>query len=130
MTLHWYWQQVEGNVLAVPLCAVLAAVLGAVVYALRDHIGRRLARWWDKHQGPLAVERHKQAMREVHGGERLQSGSRGGAAVARQVHALRGRRFESAPRNWRAPPATIGGWPGCGARRPFKGRGARCGLST
>jgi hypothetical protein len=58
---HWYWGQAEGNVLAVPACAVVAVGLG---FLFRDQIGRRAAKWWDHHHGPLAVERHKQALRE------------------------------------------------------------------
>jgi hypothetical protein len=58
---HWYWAQAGGNVLAVPACAVVAVALG---FVFRDQAGRRMARWWDRHHGPLVVERHKQAIRE------------------------------------------------------------------
>jgi hypothetical protein len=40
------------------------AVAGAVTFLLRHRIGRNLAAWWDRHHGPKAVERHKQALRE------------------------------------------------------------------
>lgn len=69
--MHWHtiWTDLfgsgawgtGGNLVAWILCGVLA-VAGA--WVLKDVIGRRAAKWWDKHHGPLAVERHKQAMRE------------------------------------------------------------------
>jgi hypothetical protein len=46
--------------------AVLITLVG---WAARDHIGRKLAAWWDRHAGPHAVKRHKQALREHEAGK-------------------------------------------------------------
>ena len=50
-----------GNIVAWVLCG---AVSGTAAYLLRHRIGARLAAWWDRHHGPYAVRRHKQALRE------------------------------------------------------------------
>ncbi len=50
-----------GNIAAAP---ILAACAGLAAYLGRHRIGKGLAAWWDKHHGPKAVERHKQALRE------------------------------------------------------------------
>lgn len=52
----WYWHQAEGNVLAVPLCAIVAVILG---YIFRDTLGRRLMRWLHKHH-QAELERRQQ----------------------------------------------------------------------
>jgi hypothetical protein len=52
---HWYWQQVGGNVLAVPLCAAVATALAVPFYFVRDKIGRRLGRWLARHVGEHLV---------------------------------------------------------------------------
>lgn len=59
-----------GNLVA----SVLLAVLGLVTAFLARHkITGRLATLWDRHHGPKAVERHKQALRE-HEAEKQQRG--------------------------------------------------------
>jgi hypothetical protein len=55
------WDATWGNNMAAAEWGLLTGILG---WAGRDHIGRKLAAWWDKHNGPRAVERHKQALRE------------------------------------------------------------------
>lgn len=50
-----------GNLVAWVICGAIA---GAAGWLLRHRIGKGLAAWWDKHAGPHAVKRHKQAMRE------------------------------------------------------------------
>jgi hypothetical protein len=40
------------------------ALAGLILWAARNPAGRRAAAWWDRHHGPKAVERHKQALRE------------------------------------------------------------------
>ena len=41
-----------------------AAVIALIGFLGRDHIGRKLAAWWDLHHGEHAVKRHRQALRE------------------------------------------------------------------
>ena len=36
---------------------------GGTVWLFRDHIGKRLAAWWAKHNGPHAVRHHLEALR-------------------------------------------------------------------
>lgn len=38
------------------------ALAGALGWLGRDRIGRKAAAWWDKHHGPHAVKRQKQAI--------------------------------------------------------------------
>ncbi len=64
--LSAYWTAVSGNVLAEPLCAVLAAL---VVWPLRHKIGRRAAAWWAKHHHEHAVAAHLEALTRYAGGE-------------------------------------------------------------
>jgi hypothetical protein len=54
------------------------AAAGLVAWLARDHIGRHLAAWWDRHHGPHVVKRHKQAMREHEAKGRARS-AQGGA---------------------------------------------------
>lgn len=56
-----FWGATWGNNMAALEWWALLAVPG---WLLRHHIGRHLAAWWDRHHGPLEVERHKQALRE------------------------------------------------------------------
>lgn len=60
-----------GNLIASALLFTLG-VLGA--WLGRHTIGRALAAWWDRHHGPKAVERHKQALRE-HEASKREDGS-------------------------------------------------------
>jgi hypothetical protein len=48
--LFFGWPQgaVWGNVWAIPLCAVIGTI-GAFIF--RDHIGRALKGWWQRHLG-------------------------------------------------------------------------------
>lgn len=75
------WGATWGNNTA---AAEWALVIGSGGWLLRHRIGRRLAAWWDRHYGPLAVERHKQAMRE-HQSERppqLPAGTSAGTGLS------------------------------------------------
>jgi len=67
------WDATWGNNMA---AVEWGAVMGALGWAARHRIGRNLAAWWDKHHGPHAVERHKQALRE-HAEETRQAGTQG-----------------------------------------------------
>lgn len=55
------WDATWGNNMA---AVEWAAALSVTGWLARHRIGRRLAAWWDRHHGPLAVERHRQALRE------------------------------------------------------------------
>lgn len=78
--MHWaaFWHDVVavawlatwGNNTAAVEWAVAVGVAG---YLGRHKIGRHVAAWWDKHSGPHAVKRHKQALRE-HEAEKTQRG--------------------------------------------------------
>ena len=50
-----------GNIVAWVICGALTA---AGTWLARDRIGRRAAAWWDKHHGPHAVRRQRQALAE------------------------------------------------------------------
>ena len=58
-----YWRWAGSNVGAMPACSIVAAVFGILG---RNWIGRRLAKWWDKHHGPHAVNRHLEALQAHH----------------------------------------------------------------
>lgn len=64
------WLQTLGNNVAWLEDLVSAALVAWVSHKLgvlpkvTAAIGKRLAAWWDEHHGDLAVERHKQALRE------------------------------------------------------------------
>jgi len=65
------WGVTWGNNIAAVEYGVAAAL---TLWFCRDFFGKRIAKWWDKHHGPHAVERHKQALRE-HFAERDSNGS-------------------------------------------------------
>ena len=50
-----------GNLVATVILGALSLI---AAFLGRHKIGKALAGWWDKHHGPKAVERHKQALRE------------------------------------------------------------------
>lgn len=50
-----------GNIVAAVILGVLSAV---TAFLARHKITARAAALWDRHHGPRAVERHKQALRE------------------------------------------------------------------
>lgn len=50
-----------GNLAAAPILAALSLL---AAYLARHKITSRLATLWDHHHGPLAVKRHRQALRE------------------------------------------------------------------
>lgn len=50
-----------GNIVAAVILGALSVLAG---YLGRNHIGRRLAAWWDLHHGPHAVKRQRQALAE------------------------------------------------------------------
>ena len=55
------WLATWGNNMAWLESLVLT---GLAVWLGRDHVGRKLAAWWDLHHGEHAVKRHRQALRE------------------------------------------------------------------
>lgn len=63
LALYFGWPAgaVWGNVIAEPVIFLASA---AVVWLLRDRIGRHLAAWWHKHHGPHAIAEHRQALAE------------------------------------------------------------------
>jgi hypothetical protein len=52
------------------------ALLGIVAWLARHKITSRLAALWDRHHGPLAVKRHRQALAE-HEAEKRRGGDDG-----------------------------------------------------
>lgn len=63
--MHAVWAVVWGATWGNNMAAVeWGAAMCVGGYLGRNHIGRKIAAWWDKHHGPLAVERHKQALKE------------------------------------------------------------------
>ena len=63
ISVPWHqilWEATWGNNMAAVEWGMVMAVPG---FLLRHHIGRRVAAWWDRHHGPLAEQRHLNALR-------------------------------------------------------------------
>lgn len=59
--VYWLWDQTLGNNLAWLESLITAAF---TVWFFRDHIGKHLAAWWNKHHAPHAIEQHLAALRQ------------------------------------------------------------------
>jgi hypothetical protein len=40
-----------------------AIIVVVAIWVFRDHIGKHLAAWWNKHHGEHAIEQHLEALR-------------------------------------------------------------------
>lgn len=64
------WLATWGNNVAWLESLILAGLTAWIAHKtgllrkLTEHTGHHLAAWWDRHHGPHAVKRHKQALRE------------------------------------------------------------------